>query len=68
MPIKLTSDSLHEALKHYETNVGEVTKDEFPFQRMDTRTFKLVFDQWMIDFVRTFREALRPGTAKREDD
>ena len=59
MPTKITADSLHEALKHYETNVMEVMGDLVWFQKMDTQTFTAVFEQWRVEVVQSLREALQ---------
>ena len=59
MPTKITADSLHEALIHYEIGVKEVMGDLFWFQRMDTQTFTAVFDQWRVEVVQSLREALQ---------
>lgn len=59
MPTTITADSLHEALKHYDTNVMEVMGNLVWFQRMDTQTFTAVFEQWRMEVVQSLREALQ---------
>ncbi|MGD9852798.1 MAG: hypothetical protein AB7T38_16215 [Nitrospirales bacterium] len=59
MPTKITADSLHEALKHYEIGVREVMGDLVWFQKMDTQTFTAVFEQWRVEVVQSLREALQ---------
>ena len=59
MPTTITADSLHKALKHYDTNVMEVMGDLVWFQKMDTQTFTAVFEQWRVEVVQSLREALQ---------